>query len=71
VLNFGYDPHVDPHRFDASPDPDLGRHHNGYPDPDRHQKDADPQRYGSNFSANSHETVLSEENSWRGVPVPY
>jgi hypothetical protein len=43
VLNFGYDPDVNPHRFDVSPDPDLGRHHNGVPDPDRHQKDANPQ----------------------------
>ncbi len=30
---------------DASPDPDLDRHHDGNldPDPDQHQHDADPQ----------------------------
>jgi hypothetical protein len=38
-------PHVDPYRFGASlnPDPDLDRHDNGNLDPDRPQKDANPQ----------------------------
>jgi hypothetical protein len=31
--------------FDASPDPDLDWHHNGKSYPDRHQHDADPQRW--------------------------
>ncbi len=32
--NLGLDPHVDRHRFDVSPDPDLDRHQNGNSDTD-------------------------------------
>jgi hypothetical protein len=34
---------VDRHPFDAERDPDLDRHQHIKSDPERHQKDADPQ----------------------------
>jgi hypothetical protein len=39
--NWGYDPLVDPHRFDANPDPDpdLNRRHNRNSVLARHQND--------------------------------